>query len=371
MNSQKIILVSNAFYPEISPRSFRATELAKEFTRQGHKVTVITKFRRHDYSDFLNSYGFDIKMWSRSLLPKFPVVSFKVINLVVRSLERLLTLLFEYPSIEEMFKVKSMLNNEAGYSLMISFAVPYPVHWGTALARSEKNIIAECWVADCGDPYMGDRLDTFRHPFYFKYLEKLFCRRADYISIPVHSAIQAYYPEFHNKIVIIPQGFEFNLDRDAVEQKNPCPTFAYAGRFLKTIRDPVPLLNYLVKIKSDFRFYVYTDQPELLQRFKSQLSEKLIVSGFIDRDELMSQLSKMDFLINFDNNSMRNVPSKLIDYAIANRPVLNIGRPFNPEDLDSFMSKDYSKRMILPPLEIYHISNIATQFLKLAASFTK
>lgn len=68
---------------------------------------------------------------------------------------------------------------------------------------------------------------------------------------------------------------------------------------------------------------------------------------------------------------MRNVPSKLIDYAITNRPVLNIGKPFNPEDLDSFMSKDYSKRMILPPLEIYHISNIATQFLKLAASFTK
>lgn len=363
--------MTNGFYPEISPRSFRATELAKEFAKRGHDVTVISKMRDYDYSEFLSEFGFKLKMWVNKPTTSCFESDLQYLNRFAHIVKRILALLFEYPGIKDMFKVKNMIKNEANYDIMISFAVPYPVHWGTALARSEKNIIAECWVADCGDPYMGDRLDTFRHPFYFKYLEKLFCRRADYITIPVQSAIQAYYPEFHNKIVIIPQGFEFNLDLDAVELKNPYPTFAYAGRFLKTIRDPVPLLNYLVKIKSDFRFYVYTDQPELLQGFKSQLGEKLIISGFIDRDELMSQLSKMDFLINFDNNSMRNVPSKLIDYAIANRPVLNIGKPFNPEDLDSFISKDYSKRMILPPLENYHISNIATQFLKLAASFTK
>jgi len=36
----KILIVSNAFYPEISPRSFRTTELAKELSRQGHKDTL-------------------------------------------------------------------------------------------------------------------------------------------------------------------------------------------------------------------------------------------------------------------------------------------------------------------------------------------
>ena len=34
------LLVSVSFYPENSPRSFRATELAKELCRQGHKVLV-------------------------------------------------------------------------------------------------------------------------------------------------------------------------------------------------------------------------------------------------------------------------------------------------------------------------------------------
>ena len=50
---KKILLVSNGFYPEISPRSYRATELAKEFYRQGHEVTVITKYRDYNYIDFL------------------------------------------------------------------------------------------------------------------------------------------------------------------------------------------------------------------------------------------------------------------------------------------------------------------------------
>ncbi len=39
----RLLLVSNAFYPEISPRSYRATELAREFCRQGHDVVVVTK----------------------------------------------------------------------------------------------------------------------------------------------------------------------------------------------------------------------------------------------------------------------------------------------------------------------------------------
>lgn len=365
MSSQRIILVTNAFYPELSPRSFRASELAKEFSRQGHKVTVISKYREYNYDGFLNSFNLELKMWSKSLLPIIPKVPLKALNFILNTVARLLSLLFEYPAIEELFKVRSMLKKESGYDLMISFAVPYPIHWGTAWARSRNHKIADCWVADCGDPYMGDKLDTFSHPFYFKYLEKFFCRRANYISIPVSTALPAYYPEFHSKIVIISQGFQFDLYREAVEIKNDQPTFAYAGRFLKGIRDPRPLLNYLLRVNIPFKFYVYTDQPELIEGFKNGLGNKLVISEFIERDELIHKLSKMDFLINFDNNSNINVPSKLIDYAIASRPILNITRQFRHEDLDSFMLKDYSKRMILPALETYHISSIAAQFIRL------
>lgn len=42
MLPRKILIISRSFYPMNSPRSFRTTELAKEFARQGHEVRALT-----------------------------------------------------------------------------------------------------------------------------------------------------------------------------------------------------------------------------------------------------------------------------------------------------------------------------------------
>lgn len=364
--SVKLLLVSNAFYPEISPRSYRATELAREFSRQGHEVVVITKYRNHDYSDFLRETSVVLKMWDGGKLPEVGIARRNPWTFLSRALKRALLVLFEYPAIEDMFHVRKMLRREKGYDMMISFAVPYPVHWGVAWAMNRRRKIATKWVADCGDPYMGDVLDSFRKPFYFGYLEKWFCKKADFITIPVQSAIDAYYPEFHGKMKIIPQGFNFDISTpEQVKPDREGPEFAYAGRFLQGIRDPEPLLAFLSKIEMPFRFYVYTDQPEYLKKYIDSLKEKLIISDYIPREQLLKELSQMDFLINFDNNTPLNVPSKLIDYSITGRPVLNIKRDFSAESVKNFLNGNYSDRMQLPDPMCYHIRIVSGQFLEL------
>jgi hypothetical protein len=65
---------------------------------------------------------------------------------------------------------------ESGYDLLISIAAPHSIHWGIAWARKDGSPIAGIWIADCGDPFMGKENDTFRPPFYFRYLEKWFCQ---------------------------------------------------------------------------------------------------------------------------------------------------------------------------------------------------
>lgn len=363
---RKILLVSNGFFPEISPRSYRVTELAKEFCRQGHEVTVISKYREHDYTDFLQQHSIKLKMWSKSILKPVPSSSNRLGGLLSSIVSRVLLMLFEYPAIEDMFKVKKMLKSEKGYDLLISFAVPHPVHWGVAWARTTKHQIARTWVADCGDPYMGDVLDTFRKLFYFGYFEKWFGRKADYISIPIASAVNAYYPEFKNKIKIISQGFQFDLKSNNKERTaNPVPTFAYAGGFISGVRDPQPLLQFLSTLDKPFKFLIYTNSDGMLNGYKEKLKDKLVVSGYIPRDELMKVLPNMDFLINFDNNTQLNSPSKLIDYAIVNRPVLNIERNFNKQSILNFIQGDYSEAMPLPQPEQFHINNISRQFLEL------
>jgi hypothetical protein len=362
----KILLVSNGFYPEISPRSFRATELAMEFSRQGHDVTVITRFRNHDYKNFLSESPICLRMWSKYRLKEVPNIGGRWTRLLARIINRVLKVLFEYPTIEDMFKLKKILKHENGYNLLISFAVPYPVHWGVAWSRTRKHKIAGKWIADCGDPYMGDILDTFRKPFYFKYIEMWFSRKADFLTIPIEGAIDGYYPEFHRKIRIIPQGFNFDIEtRTKKIPENKIPTFAYAGGFIPGARDPRPFLKYLMSVTTPFRFYIYTNQPELLEPFKKTLDGNLIILPYINRSDLLDILSGMDFLINFDNNTSLNSPSKLIDYAITGRPVLNITREFDFAELGHFLNGNYTNSMILPDPRVYHIESVARQFISL------
>ncbi|MBE0676639.1 MAG: hypothetical protein IH591_18435, partial [Bacteroidales bacterium] len=106
---RQILLVSNAFYPEISARSFRATELATEFSRQGHEVKVISKHRGYDYNSFLSEVPIRLTMWGKSRFCRVPEFTRKPFDMITRALTRLLALLFEYPGIEDMFRVKIVL----------------------------------------------------------------------------------------------------------------------------------------------------------------------------------------------------------------------------------------------------------------------
>jgi glycosyltransferase involved in cell wall biosynthesis len=234
MDKKRILIVSRSFYPSISPRSFRTTELAKEMARQGHEVTVITCFLPGiDYAKISEGLTISFKNLGIEKLRPLQLNGNKIAVLFKRLINRLAQMAIEFPDIQLMFKVAKSLKNEKKYDLLISVAVPYPVHWGVAWRRNKKNPIAKTWIADCGDPYMGDRMDTFRKWFYFKYVEKWFSRKADYLTIPIEEAKSAYYKEFHSKIRVIPQGFNFNeiAIPDYLFPNSPV-TFAYAGGFI-------------------------------------------------------------------------------------------------------------------------------------------
>lgn len=367
----KILLVSNGFYPEISPRSFRATELAKEFNRQGHDVSVFSKYRDHNYSEFLERFPLNFKMWRAPAYPVVPIFKRQPFRLISRAVSRLMLLFFEYPDIEEMFIVRKILKNENGFDLMISFAVPFPVQWGVASVRSGKNRIAKTWIADCGDPFMLNRIPNFRKPFYFKYLEENFCRKCDYLTIPYEELRHKFYAEFINKIRIIPQGFDFgeiNLNDYPIDHETP--VFLFAGSIIPGKRDLTLFLEYLSGLASDFTFIVYTKQMDLFEKYKLILGHKLEIRGYVDRLTLINEMSQADFLVNVDTIYDRNatseaVPSKLIDYGIARRPILNINSEHLDEDLVmQFLMGDYTGQRVIDVTK-FDIRVVSKQFLEL------
>ncbi len=159
------------------------------------------------------------------------------------------------------------------------------------------------------------------------------------------------------------------MELPAFHKERDYPVFAFAGGFIPGYRDPGAFLEFLATWEKPFRFVVYTQDGGMLEPYLEKLNGRLEIRDYIPREELLGKLSGMDFLLNFDNNTGVQLPSKLIDYSLTGRPVLNITAPFEERVTREFLLGDYSNRMLLPPREQYDIINVANQFLELCQAF--
>jgi len=369
----KILIVSASFYPKITPRSFRTTELVKEFVRKGHQVTLCIPDNGFDYSDFCNKFPLDIVFSPALEDNKTKSARSPFHSLFGRLANRFLALFFEYPNIKLLKSLPDILNNLGHFDLLISVAVPHINHWSVNRAIRRNPGLADVWIADCGDPYMLCQTDSFKKPFYFKWVEKSWSKRVDYITIPVESAKDGYYPDFHHKIRIIPQGFDF--DSVGIVDSyvpNEILTFGFAGSFIPGLRDPRPIVRFILSKNIPFRFVVYTKQRHLFEEFFPQYASSIILKDFAPRDILLAELSKMDFLLNIENGTNIQVPSKLIDYSLTGRPILSLNsNDINQIVLDQFLNRDYISAYIVDSIEEYDIKLVAGKFIKLYEECTR
>ena len=361
----KIVYITKSFYPNQSARALRATELSKQFVKMGHEVTVYTVAGMTDYSDYYEKTGVHVRVvptkWIVGALKKSKIRLF-----FIRLLSVLFNKITEFPNIEFLSIVPKLLASEKDVDLLITSAVPFEIHFGAAKAKKEMgNTFPRVWISDCGDPFMGN--DVSKPFFWFKYLELQWGKMTDYVTIPLKEAAKAYYPNVQDKLRVIPQGIDFSSVK--IKEgftRNTIPHFAYTGTIFPGYRDLTSLLEYLCTIPDDFRFYVYTKSPKTIECFRNRLNEKLILKGYIPREELIYQLSQMDFLINLCNQSTVQSPSKLIDYGLSTRPILDISTPFMEiDDFKSFMKGDYSNAHKIENIQQYNIKTIAEKFLAL------
>lgn len=360
----KILIISRIIFPKQSPRAFRTTELATELARRGHDVTVYAVQSNFDYTEFTKKSGIKVKTikmtWST-----LNSVDYVRYNLLDKILKHALGYPLEFPDIEFCWKVPQILKKEKNVDLLITIAYPHPIHWGAAIAKKcLKSQFPQKWISDCGDPYMGSAIG--RHPFYFKYIENFWGRETDYVTIPIEEARKGYSTKIQDKIRIVPQGFDFSKTPICTSyKKNNIPAFAYAGTTYKGVRDPSIFLEYLTTLKQDFRLHIYGGDA-IFNKFRDRLGNKMIIHGKLDRKKLIYELSTMDFLINLTNPNSIQSPSKLIDYSLSKRPVLDISLKFEEVSaFNEFIKGDYSKQHQPIDLEIYDIRNVVDKFLSL------
>lgn len=358
----KILIISRNSFPKQSPRAFRTTELSEQLVKMGHSVTLYTVQGKYDYSSYSKETGIVMK----NIKTRHSVGSNDGSGkngLTGRVLKKLFGRLLYYPDIEFAFLMKGILKAETGVDLLITIAQPHSIHWGVGFAkRNLGDKFPKKWIADCGDPFCGSPFSKW--PKYMRYFERKWCSEVDYITVPTENSKAAYFKEYQDKLRVIPQGFDFSKTPIASYKKNSVPTFIFTGT-IHPGRSPKSFMDYLLTLDIEYKFYLFMHSP-LEEDYVKKSNGKIEYKIGFGRKDIILECSKADFLINVKNISKVQTPSKLIDYGISKRPVLEVSNNFvETNKFESFINGDYSSKMELPDMELYKIENVAKQFLTL------
>lgn len=84
----------------------------------------------------------------------------------------------------------------------------------------------------------------------------------------------------------------------------------------------------------------------------------------LPRVDCIEQLSQMDFLVNFNNDTNNQTPSKLVDYTLAKRPIISMSNNFcqiESEIFNEYIDKNYTSYV---PIDIsdFDIQNVVKKF---------
>jgi hypothetical protein len=373
---RKILITSYYYEPEITPRAFRTIELVKEFINRDYIVELYIPEldKRSEYPKKSNCKIYYVKpkkinITKSEFRDKNRLVS-KAFNLLKKGLRYFVGEIKPFFYGYQLYK-KLRINASNDYDLIISIGLPFYVHLATALfiTKTSQRGVKVC---DYGDPFYYNPVS--KNIFYLKYIEKWVVKKFDYISIPTIKSLK-YFTEYKDKnhIKVIPQGFDFTKITIDKYTPNDIPNFCYAGFFYEKIRNPTFFLNFLESLNTDYKFTIYTDRNtgfnrDICLRFKKKLGNKIIIKDYIPREELIKELSKMDFLINFENFNSNQVPSKIIDYTLSKRPIMSLNQDaFNEIIFMQFLNRDYRNALKIS-IEDYDIKNVVTKFERLSTS---
>ncbi|QGG47284.1 transporter, putative [Heliorestis convoluta] len=256
-------------------------------------------------------------------------------------------------------------------SAMVTNGLPLSPHvTGFLVKRKAPQLL---WVADYSDPFSNN--PHFENRFYDGPLERLMLSKVDRVVIPTEKATPCYVdlgvPA--ERVVVIPQLFAQPKDGAAAVTSAAVAESAagdsvvddgsrhryvvdsskinllYAGELYADIRNPTEFVHGLVEAAKQFPqlcFHYFGNAGAMMDYIEGAGyavdDVPIRVNHFRPRDEVLAVMKEMDLLVNLSNLSSTQVPSKIIDYLHACKPVLNVG----PVIYDRFLNAPYERSVI-------------------------
>ncbi|MEE8576131.1 MAG: glycosyltransferase [candidate division Zixibacteria bacterium] len=225
------------------------------------------------------------------------------------------------------------------FDRIITVSDPFSVHLvGRRLKRECPNLP---WLVDIGDPFCF-RHDTPTNNHWLYRALNYRCEReifemADRITVTVESTRAKYadlFPESDAKIEVIGpllKTSDVTNESYSVFEPTSRKKLLFIGTLYRAIRNPQFLLELFSQLSERNDDWVelhfvggYDDCRDICDSFKERLGNRLFFHGLMPRETVMQSVEEADLLINIGNSNPYQLPSKLVEYASAGKPILNI-----------------------------------------------
>ena len=361
----KILIISYSYYPDLNPRAFRWTSIVEYLSRKNYDITVVTTLNQNIINEDEiegveviripeNWFGlFRKKMSSvkskndqkdsylnNHVMNRFSSFAKNILKLIYK-----LTLRnFQWPDYAWTWigptkrKISEVIKLKGQFDIMISVAHPFSSH---LIARSIKKVSPNTkWIMDNGDPFCFNGVNpnnVFLYNRLNRCIEGSCINQSDAFTVTTEETKEEYqkiFPHLKDKLTVIlpllnPEIEKLKKTKSISGKKNKNSLkMVFVGTLYSEIRNPTEFLRLLdiagKKISKTIEVDFYGSVNDLDTKGLSFKNIQVFFNGCIDRKTAQEKMLEADVLINIGNQTSYQLPSKLIEYASLDKPILNI-----------------------------------------------
>lgn len=355
MSNKKILIIAYLTPPAATPRAIRLEALASHWVKAGHTVDIVTV---GDHVVETTSYGNLHRVTSKLLksltrsrdTQKAAAASGGKVSLkgwILSLISNLWWKVFAWPDgnclwiFPAVKKAKELLKTNQ-YDAVMSISTPFSGHVAAYFALKKYKHLP--WLTDSGDPFSLVPESPANNYYLYSFLNKSFERKilahCDHFSITTEGTRKIYadaFPEYADKLVVIPPLYSSSkpvpLTAEEVRNDNEGTiNIIFIGFLYRKMRNPSNALNIFIKLferypelKDRCRITFWGglgDCPDIFAEYASVLP--LSFCGPLPHSDVMNTMQKSSILLNLGNITNFQTPSKIIEYALSGRPVLNV-----------------------------------------------
>lgn len=361
---RSVLIVSFSYWPAANARSFRWTALAEDWARRGMRVVVVCAWTpgaaEREMVNGVQVYRVGIRAVerlratlarSRQSAPAQETGGKAAQSLggrarraagrAIASLWQRLywpdtACLWYFPALRQARELARSAPPDAVISVSPEFTA---VAVGRALAGSRSRQVA--WLIDLGDPFSFLSEAPPNNTRLYAGLNRKFERKclagASAVTVTNETTAQRYrelFPECAGKLHVIPPLLTLDVQpATASTTAEPGPVrFVYLGRLYRTIRRPDFLLALFAGLLergggANCELHFYGDASECAASFVPYaplLGRQIHLHGPIPRSQVPEAMRQATVLVNIANTTDYQLPSKIVEYAVAGKPILNL-----------------------------------------------